>query len=84
MPTLRFAMIIIPYMEPPWWREIFAYLLHNPVPIAWFVMFSVVIMLCQFGDYYLTAFHRKSGCRLMYDGEPEEYRWRWPANEKDD
>lgn len=37
-----------------------------------------LFMVYQMVDRYLTAFHRKSGHRLMYDGEPEEYRWRWP------
>ncbi len=39
---------------------------------------AAMFMAYQLVDCYLTAFHRKSGHRLMYDGEPEEYRWRWP------
>ncbi len=37
----------------------------------------LIWLLYSMIDAYLFAFHRKSGNRLMYDGEPEEWRWSW-------
>ncbi len=69
---------IDPYMEPTWLEYVGWHVFGDPVVEIAFITFTLVWLLGSIVDQYLTAFHRKSGNRIMYDGEPEEYRWRWP------
>lgn len=69
---------IFPYLEHSWWEWALWYAIGHPAVKYGFAGFTATFAFADFVDRYLTAFHRKSGNRLMYDGEPEEWRWRWP------
>lgn len=69
---------LLPYMPPDCWEWMYWQVFVAPVLSGIVTSVFVVYLFWQMVSAYLTAFHRKSGHRLMADGEKNELRWRWP------
>lgn len=69
---------LLPPMPFEWWAWLYWQVFKAPVLSGIVLTVVAVYLLWQMVDAYLLAFHRKSGHRLMADGEKDELRWRWP------
>ncbi len=74
---------LLPMMpEADWWAWLFWHLFEGPGVSGIYTLVVGLYLLWQMVSAYLTAFHRKSGHRLMADGEKDELRWRWPEEDQ--
>lgn len=68
--------------ETYWWQRVYWYVTEDPMVTGIYITVVGLFLLWQMVSAYLTAFHRKSGHRLMADGEKDELRWRWPKEKR--